>query len=72
MVYPGSGPDVHHLLLGTARDGPDEIRKNPAKEEAMRATTHHAVLLTMAALFVLAFGAMLALDYGLFAPAEET
>ena len=40
----------------------------------MRATTHHAVLLIMSALFVLAvlaFGAMLALDYGLFAPAEE-
>jgi hypothetical protein len=60
---------------GTGRAAPDEIRKNPAKEEAIRATTHHAVLLIMAALFVLAvlaFGAMLALDYGLFAPAEET
>ncbi len=40
----------------------------------MRATIHHTVLLIMAALLVLAvlaFGAMLALDYGLFAPTEE-
>ncbi len=59
---------------GTARAAPDETRKEPAKEEAMRPTTRDAVLLMMPALFVLgvlAFGAMLALEYGLFAPTEE-
>ena len=41
----------------------------------MRVTTHHAVLLIMAAslvLAVLAFGARVALDYGLFVPTGET
>ena len=60
---------------GTGLAAPDEPQKNPAKEEeAMRPTTRDAFLVIMPALLVLAvlaFGAMLALDYGLFAPTEE-